>query len=128
MYLQSDWRKVYRSRGDVRRDIGLVIPYEGFEGWIETNTDTVFVTYLEDGMKKLTREGLAVQSYYAIYVWNDPFARKQVAEYLGYPVVATPTGKVPTKEEMVKSKKRSELTPLLTFVSIHTRRKENVWR
>jgi hypothetical protein len=81
MYLQADWTKRYQSARAAERDLkGLKLPYPQFEGWIETDTDTLLVS--------------PHQTAYIIQCWNTPEARKTIAAYLGLPVYRQEGGAV----------------------------------
>lgn len=75
--LHADWTKFYESSSDIKNDIRVKLPYKEFRGWIESDTDTLFI---EPSKGKMGVDG------YFIYCWNQPNARQILAEIIGLPV------------------------------------------
>jgi hypothetical protein len=72
MYLQAAWKKFYKSIQQIKDDLNISIPNK-YEGWVETEMDTLYVQFVNDG--------------YLILCWNEPKVRERIASYLGHNVI-----------------------------------------
>lgn len=105
MYLQDDWHRRYDSGKALKKDLGIVLPYEGFKGWLENDTD-IHLIVPDYYQRKEKQGGRWLEGYvYIVYCWNNPSVRMDIAAFLGLPVHRVPNPKKGKKRGNPKVRK-----------------------